>query len=106
MKATPLATLREALAKQEKYQAEQAELERLHEQAAGRAKADHEAGREQTLIGQAAAQQRAAEQAALDDIRKLLIFIGLCRCALQTMPYRSAPNTANPRNPPTVPRVG
>lgn len=62
MKATTLATLREALAKQEKYQA----VERLREQAAGRAKADHEAGREQTLIGQAAAQQRAAEQAALE----------------------------------------
>ena len=91
-KAKTLEFLRAALAKQEAYEAEQAELERLREEAAARAKADHEAAiaraavekaqqeaaaaaqaerdaaarREQDLKDQAAAQQRAAEQAARD----------------------------------------
>lgn len=89
-KASSLATLRAALAKQEDIEAEQAELSRLRAEAEARAKADHEAAiareaveraqreaddraaaeraaaakREQDLLDQAAAQQRAAEQAA------------------------------------------
>lgn len=91
-KAKTLEFLRAALTRQETYEAEQAELERLREEAAARAKADHEAEiaraasekarreaderaaaelaaaakREKDLKDQAAAQQRASEQAARD----------------------------------------
>jgi hypothetical protein len=95
-KAKTLEFLRAALTRQETYEAEQAELERLREEAAARAKADHEAAiaraasekaqreaderaaaelaaaakREQDLKDQAAAQQRASELAAKEAAAK------------------------------------